>query len=89
MSADACRMFPIIRDVYWPDAPAAVPWPRLERFEIWAQRNHGGQTLAGLARRGGLAPDELLAVVEQRPWHPILPYAEASRRLHEWLARPE
>ena len=35
--------------------------------EQQANRNHG-QTLARLAERGGLSPDEALAIVERRDW---------------------
>lgn len=35
--------------------------------EQHAQRNHG-QSLQRLAERGGLSPDEALAIVERRAW---------------------
>jgi len=38
--------------------------------EEWAQNNHS-QTLEGLASRGGLSPDELLANIERRKWHSL------------------
>lgn len=44
-----------------------VPWAFVAPHEAWAEKNHGGQSLARLAERGGLDPLELLAVVEGRP----------------------
>lgn len=45
-----------------------VPWPMLVQHEAQALRNHGGQSLETLADRGGLGPDEALAVLEDRRW---------------------
>lgn len=42
--------------------PHCVPWLWLARFEEQAKRNHDGQDLAELARRGGLTWLELLAI---------------------------
>jgi hypothetical protein len=39
-----------------------VPWSFVAPHEAWAKRNHG-QDLDTLARRGGLDPIELLAIV--------------------------
>jgi len=36
--------------------------------EKQGKKNHGDQSLEGLAKRGGLDPTELLAVLEDRPW---------------------
>ena len=48
---------------------SVVPWWLVEPHEEQAKKNHGGQTLRELAARGGLGPDELVAVLEDRPWH--------------------
>lgn len=46
----------------------SVPWAMVQPHERQARRNHGDQSLARLAERGGLSPCELLAVLEDRPW---------------------
>lgn len=48
--------------------PRTIPWWLVKQHETQAMRNHGGQSLARLAERGGLGPDELCAVLEDRPW---------------------
>ena len=45
----------------------SVPWMLIEEHHDQCRRNHG-QTPARLAERGGLSPDELAAVLEDRPW---------------------
>jgi hypothetical protein len=50
----------------------SVPWALVERHREQAKRNHD-QTLERLADRGGLAPSELVAVLEDRPWHAMEP----------------
>lgn len=47
--------------------PAGVPWAVICAHEKQAQANHG-QTLRGLANRGGLSWCEMLAVLEDRKW---------------------
>jgi len=47
--------------------PRSVPWSLVAPHEAQAQRNHG-QTLERLHERGGLAPCELCAVLEDRRW---------------------
>ena len=47
-----------------------VPWEMIAPHEAQALRNHD-QTLARLHQRGGLAPCEALAVLEDRAWHPM------------------
>jgi hypothetical protein len=66
--------FPILRPEWdrvfhreYPDCPASVPWDLVAPHAAQAQRNHG-QSLETLARRGGLAPDELFAVMHDQPW---------------------
>ena len=51
------------------DCPESIPWELLEPYTWQALRNHGGQSVARLAERGGLGPDELVAIFERRPWH--------------------
>ena len=51
------------------DCPRTVPWEMLVAHEEQAMKNHGGQTLARLAERGGLCCSELMSVLEDRPWH--------------------
>lgn len=45
-----------------------VPWAMVEAHAKQADCNHG-QTVQRLAERGGLAPCELVAVLEDRRWH--------------------
>lgn len=45
----------------------SIPWAMLTPHEAQAQRNHS-QTLQRLAERGGLAPCEAVAILEDRPW---------------------
>lgn len=66
------RWFPVLMNradrMMFPDCPAAIPWDVLAPHEAQAQRNHGGQTLARLAERGGLCPLEIIPVIEDRSW---------------------
>jgi uncharacterized protein (DUF1501 family) len=64
------------------DCPTSVPWDLVGPHERQALRNHSGQTLVRLAERGGLSPDELVAVLEDRKWTRMEP-AEAITRLKE------
>lgn len=48
--------------------PVSVPWEMVAPHEARAMRNHGGQTLLGLAGRGGLDPVELIAVLDDVPY---------------------
>lgn len=61
-----CRMFPILGD----PCLKAVPWAFLAPHEAQAISNHS-QGLETLARRGGLGPDEVWAVVTGRRWGSI------------------
>ena len=63
MPTDTPRMFPLL-----PRTTAclkAVPWGFVAPHAVQAQRTHG-QTLERLAERHGLAPQELLAVLEDQ-----------------------
>jgi hypothetical protein len=44
-----------------------VPWEIIESHEKQAQKNHY-QSLDRLRERHGLAPSEMLAILEDRPW---------------------
>jgi len=46
--------------------PRNVPWSLVEPHENQARRNHS-QTLTRLAERGGLSPQELIAVLTDKP----------------------
>ncbi|WP_454018462.1 hypothetical protein [Azospirillum sp. Marseille-Q6669] len=69
----ADRAFPILYPNRRPaDAPRSIPWSLVAPHRAQAQINHG-QTLERLAERGGLAPCELLAVLENRPFRRMFP----------------
>jgi hypothetical protein len=63
--------------------PASIPWGLIAPHDAQAQKNHGGQSLERLAARGGLAPEEALAVLADKPWHELarLTTADAVGRL--------
>lgn len=65
------------------NCPSSVPWGFVEPHAAQAMANHY-QTLKGLAGRGGLSPDELLAVVEGRQWR-SMPPADVMARLRPLL----
>ncbi len=50
-----------------PELPP-IPWEIISPHERQAERNHG-QSLLRLAERGGLGPDEAVAILEDRRWH--------------------
>ena len=58
--------FPIMQGEYI----KGIPWDMIAPQEKRAKRNHGGQDLKDLARRGGLSPCEAIAVLEDRHWTP-------------------
>jgi hypothetical protein len=51
-----------------------LPMSLFRAHEDQAHRNHGGQSLERLAERGGLAPFEALAILED---HPLTPRSAA------------
>jgi hypothetical protein len=69
-----------------------VPWEFVAPHEPQALKNHCGQTLERLAQRGGLSRCELVAVLEDRDWHPMK-IEEAQARIDElftqWNTRAE
>lgn len=58
---DEERLYPVLDPP--PGAPVSVPWSFLEPYEANAKKNHD-QSLAELAKRGGLSVSEIVAVVE-------------------------
>lgn len=76
------RRFPIHPDDRrrFPDAPSSVPWQLVAPHARQAQRNHS-QSLEALAQRSGLTWCELVAVLEDRPWHGMKPEAALSKGL--------
>ena len=76
----------ILRNAAVPFLPVCCPWALLAPHEAQAQRNHY-QTLKRLAERGGLGPDEMLAVLDDRPWRQMKvaeSCAELGRRIAAW-----
>lgn len=90
------RMFPVMYSLAGgrvpPGAPASVPWDMLDAHEARALRNHA-QSLARLAERGGLSPQEMLQVLDDKGWGGCLlatadATAELNRRVAAWLSQP-
>lgn len=61
----------------------SVPWVMVAPHAKQAEYNHS-QTLEGLAQRGGLSPDELIAVLEDRKWY-RMPMLEANDKLKSYI----
>lgn len=59
----ALRRFPI-------QGGPSILWSAIAPHEEQALKNHW-QSLERLAERQGLSPGEALAVMEDRPWHPM------------------
>ena len=57
--------------------PAGVPFGPFKTFEARLTKNHGNQSAQLIQGRGGLAPLEMLAILEDKPW------AEVSERKDE------
>jgi len=62
------KQFPIMLEGYGEGSRTGIPWAVIEGHERQAQENHGRQSLAHLASRGGLSPCEAVAVLEDRRW---------------------
>jgi len=54
-----------------PHWPRNVPWGFVAPYDDQAKRNHS-QSLETLNRRGGLAPQELLAVIHGKSWREFI-----------------
>lgn len=78
------RQFPLLAP-YWPGCPREVPFAFVEPHDAQAKLNHGAE-LNQLARRGGLLPVELVAVLEDRPWDPGAKEVEAIGRINNLLS---
>jgi hypothetical protein len=76
------KMFPIQLD----DAIKEIPWALLEGHEAQAAANHSGQSLERLAERGGVMPEEALAIIEDRKWE-RMPRTAATIKLREYMER--
>lgn len=57
----------------FPDCPTTIPWDELVPYTARLERNHGGQTLARLAERGGLDLNELYWAIHDLPWGAACP----------------
>jgi hypothetical protein len=88
------RMFPVLwqggRDYHKAlerlGCPREIPWSQVAPHERQAMRNHGRQTLKELADRGGLSPEELLAVLEDRRFE-SMPIELAVAQLLELVSK--
>jgi hypothetical protein len=82
------RLFPIMAEYARKerkDYPrATIPWDLIAPHERQADENHD-QSLATLARRGGLSREEACAIIEDRAWMPMGESA-ADKRLAELVA---
>lgn len=47
---------------------STIPWDMIAPHEEQAKANHAGQSLEGLAARGGLDRSEAIAVLTDRAW---------------------
>ncbi len=67
-----------------------IPWDFVSPHEAQAITNHG-QTLETLARRGGLSPEELYAVLTDRPCLPRtgITNNEAMVRILDLIDHPD
>lgn len=74
------RQFPILGYPKPLGGITSIPWDMLAPHERQAQRNHDGQSLAILARRGGLSHDEALAILRDERWRSI-PTEQAAEEL--------
>jgi len=66
--------------------PKYVPWAFMRPHDQQARRNHGGQTLARLAERGGLSVKEALAVVLGREWNREIEIMPREQAVEQFLA---
>jgi hypothetical protein len=75
------RLFPIMGSEIG-SGKSFIPWNVIAPHEQQAQCNHS-QSLECLTQRGGLAPCEALAVMEDREWKHIANYNVASEQLFQ------
>lgn len=67
------------------DDLTSIPWAMIAPHEATARQNHGGQTLARLAQRGGLCPLEAVAVLEDADYRKRWPQMMHTRDEQEKL----
>lgn len=77
------RKFPVIGT----NPQEYIPWGILAPHEKWALRNHA-QTLEQLAKRGGLDWNEIISILEDKPWRstPLLPPEKAKKIVLEYVS---
>ena len=63
--------------------PLFISWELIVKHEMQCIVNHG-QSVRRLAARGGLCPEELMAVLEDRSWFPM-DTKEAIDQLNKFL----
>lgn len=74
------KQFPIRLD----DVVKSVPFAIMEPHQAQAIANHG-RTLDQLAERGGLTPEEAVAIIENRPWE-RMPLGTGRLKLQDYAA---
>jgi len=62
------KTFPVLNHENYANCPPSIPWSLIEPHAKQAEKVHS-QTLDELARRGGLAPDELVAVLSDKNFY--------------------
>lgn len=62
-------LFPIMGPHGGSSGGSCIPWKIIAPHEAQAQKNHQ-QSLARLAERGGLDPNEALCIILDKPWEP-------------------
>lgn len=77
------KTFPILKPI--PGCLSRIPWDMIAPHENQALRNHDGQSLEGLARRGGLDYSEALAVLRDERFRSI-PDEQAAKELAELVS---
>lgn len=77
------RRFPIMLDA----EIKSVPWAVMGPHETQAFRNHH-KNLEDLAARGGVTPEEAVAIIEGRAWM-RMPFTEARDRLAGYVRAVE
>lgn len=82
LAPDLTVHFPILQDA----EIKSIPWAMIAPHERQAAMNHGQQSLADLARRGGLSVCEAAAVLEDRRWR-NMPVEGARACIREHLTR--
>lgn len=84
----ASPLFPLVvardRGLAFPEAPTALPWSLVAAHEKQALINHG-RSIVELADSGGIDWSEMVAVLEDRPWH-WMSVNEAAERLEDLFA---